>query len=80
MAIRSYWWINSNRSRLKGFIENTNNKDNFLKYMFIDTGKVASTQGQEPPVMTTREELKKDEAKEEYKNLIVQYWSVTEED
>ena len=31
-------------------------------------------------VIRTREELKKDEAKEEYINLIVQYWSVTEED
>jgi len=48
--------------------------------MFIDSGKVTSTWVKEPPIMTTREELKKDAAKEEYKNLIVQGWSITEED
>ena len=36
--------------------------------------------GKEPTVIKTREELKKDAAKEEYKNLIVQGWSITEED
>ena len=27
MATRSYWLVNSKRSRVKRFIENTNNKD-----------------------------------------------------
>ena len=57
---RSYWLVNSNRSRVKRFIENTNNKDQFFKYMLINSGKVSSTWGKEPPVMTTREELNKD--------------------
>ena len=48
--------------------------------MLIDSGKVIYTWSQEPPVITTREELKKDTAKEEYKNLIVQGWSIIEED
>ena len=30
--------------------------------------------GKEPPVMTTREELKKDAAREEWKKLIAQGW------
>ena len=67
---KSYWLVNSNRSRVKRFIENTNNKDQFFKYMFIDSGKVTSTWGKEPPVMTTREEWKK---------LIAQGWRRTEE-
>ena len=67
---RSYWLVNSNRSRVKRFIENTNNKDQFFKYMFIDSGKVTSTWGKEPPVMTTREELKKDAARKEWKKNI----------
>ena len=37
--------------------------------MFIDSGKVTSTWGKEP-VMTTREELKKEAAREEWKKLI----------
>ena len=57
---RSYWLVNSNRSKVNRFIENTNientnNKDQFFKYMFIDSGKVTSTWGKEPPFMTTRE-------------------------
>jgi len=55
---------NSNRSRVKRFITNTKNKDQFIKYMFIDSGKVTSTWGKEPPLITTREELKEDAAKE----------------
>ena len=66
---RSYWLVNSNRSRVKRFIENTNNKDRFFNYMFIDSGKVTSTWGKEPPVMTTREALKKDAAREEWKKI-----------
>ena len=81
---RSYWLVNSNRSRVKRFIENTNNKDQFFKYMFIDSGKVTSTKvtstwGKEPPVMTTREELKIEKAREEWKKLISQGWRVTPE-
>ena len=76
---RSYWLVNSNRSRVKRFIENTKNKDQFFKYMFIDSVKVSSKWGNEPPVMTTREELKKDAAREEWKKLIAQGWIRTEE-
>ena len=47
--------------------------------MFIDSGKVTSIWGKEPPVMTTREELKKEDAREEWKKLITQGWRRTEE-
>ena len=39
--------------------------------MFIDSGKVTSKWGKEPPVMTTREEWKK---------IIAQGWRRTEDD
>ena len=55
---RSYWLVNSNRSRVKRFIENTNNKDKFFKYMFIDSGKVTSTWAIGPPIITLRKEFK----------------------
>tara|TARA_A100001388_G_C28447833_1_gene347223 strand:- start:162 stop:344 length:183 start_codon:yes stop_codon:yes gene_type:complete len=48
--------------------------------MFIDSGKVIYTWSKEPPVIKTREELKKDADKEEYNNLIVRGWSITDED
>ena len=52
---RSYWLVNSNRSRVKRFIESTNNKDQFFKYMFIDSEMVTFVWSKEPPVMTSRE-------------------------
>ena len=76
---RSYWLVNSNKSRVKRFIENTNNKDQFFKYIFIEFRKVASTWGKEPPVMTSREELKIELAREEWGKLISQGWRRTEE-
>ena len=33
--------------------------------MFFDSGKVSSIWGEEPPVMTSRKELKKEVAREE---------------
>ena len=49
--------------------------------MFIDSRKVIYTyMVKEPPLIKTRKELKIDAAKEVYKNLIVQGWSITEED
>ena len=46
--------------------------------MFIDSGKVTSTQGKEPPFITTKKELKKYAAREEWEKLISQGWRRTE--
>ena len=72
-----HWLINSNRSRVKRFSKNIQNKDKFFEYMFIDSGKIVGVLGQQPPVMTTREELKIDEAREEWKKFIAQGWRQT---
>ena len=53
-----FWLINSNRSRVKRFSKNNQNKDKFFEYMFIDSGRILGFLGKEPPLMTTREELK----------------------
>ena len=72
-----HWLINSNRSRVKRFSKNIQNKDKFFEYMFIDSGKIVGVLGQQPPVMTTRAELKIDEAREEWKKLLAQGWRKT---
>ena len=46
--------------------------------MFIHSGKVISTQGKEPPLVTTKKELKKYAAREEWKKLIALGWRRTE--
>ena len=72
-----FWLINSNRSRVKRFSKNNQNKDKFFEYMFIDSGKILGVLGKEPPLMTNREELKLDKARDEFKKLISQGWRRT---
>ena len=48
--------------------------------MLIYSGEVIYTWSQEPLFITTSEELKKDNAREEFKNLITQGWRRTEKD
>ena len=62
---QSFWLVNSNRSRVKRFQKNVKNQDKFFEYVFIDSGKIIGIFGKEPPVMTTREELKIDKARED---------------
>jgi len=72
-----FWLINSNRSSVKRFSKNNQNKDKFFEYMFIDSGKIIGVLGREPPLMTTREELKVDKARDEWIKLINQGWRRT---
>ena len=46
--------------------------------MFIDTGIVVGSRGEAPPLMKTRKEVKIDEARREYQQLISAGWQVTE--
>ncbi|MCQ9204601.1 MAG: DUF1651 domain-containing protein [Prochlorococcus marinus CUG1436] len=72
-----FWLINSNRSRVKRFSKNNQNKDKFFEYMFIDSGRILNVLGKEPPLMTTREELRVDKARDEWRKLISQGWRRT---
>ena len=67
---RKFWLIISNRSRVKRFSKNNQNKDKFFEYMFIDSGRILGVLGKEPPLMTTREELKVDKARDQWRKLI----------
>ena len=72
-----FWLINSNRSSIKRFSKNNQNNVKFFEYMFIDSGRIFGVSGKEPPLMTTREELKVDKARDEWKKLIAQGWRRT---
>ena len=75
---QGYWLINSNRSEVRRFIKNTNNKDRFFEYMFVDSGIVVGAHGDQPPLMKTRKEIKIEDARKEYQKLITAGWQVTE--
>ena len=62
---------------VKRFAKNKQNKDKFFEYMFIDSGKIVGVLGKEPPVLTIREELKIEAAREAWKKLIAQGWRKT---
>ena len=73
----NYWLINSTRSRVKWFSKNNQNKDKFFEYMFIDSGGIHSVLGKGLPLIRTREELKFDKARDEWRKLIAQGWRRT---
>ena len=72
--IENFWLINSNRSKVKRFSKNKQNKDKFFEYIFIDSGRIIGVLEKEPPLITTREEYKVDTARDEWKKLIAQGW------
>ena len=72
-----YWLIKSDRSRVKRFSKNNQNKDKFFEYFFIDSGRIIGVLGKEPPLMIKREEFKIDKARDEWKKLIAQGWRRT---
>ena len=45
--------------------------------MFIDSGRILRVLGKEPPLITTKEELKIDNSKDKWKKLIAQGWRRT---
>ena len=65
-----YWLVNSNGSKVKRFHKNKQNKDKFFIYIFIDSDKISSVFGQQTPIMIKREELKINEAREEWEKLL----------
>jgi len=71
---KEYWLINSNKSEVKRFIKNNNNIDGVYEYMFIDSGKIVSYLGKEPPVMKTTISVDIDLAREIYERLLSQGW------
>lgn len=74
---KEYQLVNSNKSKVKRFHKNKHNKDKFFEYIFIDSGKISGVFGQQPPVMTKREEWKINKAREEWKKLLAQGWRQT---
>ena len=62
---------------LKDFQRITKIRINFFEYMFFDSGRILGVLGKETPLMTTREELKVDKARDEWIKLIAQGWRRT---
>ena len=71
---KSYWLINSNRSKVRRFIKNDKSIDLPVEYMFIDSGEIIDVLGKETPEMTTTISVDIDLAREIYERLLSQGW------
>ena len=71
------WLICPNLTEGRRFTKHKNNKDKFFEYMYVDSGIVVGCNGESPPLMKTRKEIKIDVVLKEYQQLITAGWQVT---
>ena len=72
-----FWLIDSNYVGVIRFYKKNKNKKDLIEYMFIEEGIVMGSHGENPPLMKTRKEMKIDDARLFWKNLINQGWRKT---
>jgi len=67
-----FWLIDSNSVGVIRFYKKNENKEDLIKSMFIEEGIVMGSHGENPPLMKTRREMKIEDARLFWKNLINQ--------
>ena len=74
-----FWLIDSNYVGIIRFYKKNKNKNkkDLIEYMFIEEGIVMGSHGENPPLMKTRKEMKIDDARLFWKNLINEGWRKT---
>lgn len=70
-----FWLIDSNSVGVTHFYNKNN--DDLIEYMFIEEGIVMGSHGESPPLMKTRREMKIEDARLFWKNLIDEGWQKT---
>ena len=72
-----FWLIDSNYVGVIRFYKKKGNKGDLIEYMFIEEGIVMGSHGENPPLMKTRKEMKIDDARLYWINLIKEGWRKT---
>ena len=72
-----FWLIDSNSVGVIRFYKKNENKEHLIKSMFIEEGIVMGSHGENPPLMKTRREMKIEDARLFWKNLINEGWQKT---
>ena len=72
-----FWLIDSNSVGVIRFYKKNENKEDLIKSMFIEEGIVMGSHGENPPLMKTRREMKIEDARLFWKNLIIEGWQKT---
>ena len=69
-----FWLIDSNSVGVIRFYKNNENKEDVIEYMFIEEGIVMGSFGENPPLIKTKKEMKIEDARLLWKNLINEGW------
>ena len=72
-----FWLIDSNSVGVIRFYKKKENKENLIEYIFIEEGIIMGSHGENPPLMKTRKEMKIEDARLFWKNLINAGWRKT---
>jgi hypothetical protein len=72
-----FWLIDSNSVGVIRFYKKNENKEDLIKSMFIEEGIVMGSHGENPPLMKTSREMKIEDARLFWKNLINEGWQKT---
>ena len=72
-----FWLIDSNSVGVIRFYKNKENKEDLIEFMFIEEGIVMGSHGENPPLMKTRREMKIEDARLFWRNLINEGWQKT---
>tara|TARA_B100000131_G_C17823603_1_gene494732 strand:- start:191 stop:439 length:249 start_codon:yes stop_codon:yes gene_type:complete len=72
-----FWLIDANSVGAVRFYKNVEEKDQFYESMFIEEGIVMGSNGETPPLMKTRKEMKIHDARLFWKSLINEGWQKT---
>ena len=75
--VNDYWLIDSNSVGVIRFYESNQNKEDLIQYMFIEEGIIMGIHGEKAPLMKTRREMKIEDARLFWKNLIDEGWQKT---
>ncbi len=72
-----FWLIDLNSVGVIRFYKKKKNKEDLIEFMFIEEGIVMGSHGENPPLMKTRKEMKIEDARLFWKNLINEGWKKT---
>ena len=72
-----FWLIDSNSVGVIRFYKKNEIKEDLIEFMLIEEGIVMGSHGENPPLMKTRKEMKIDDARLFWKNLINEGWRKT---
>ena len=74
---KDFWLIDSNCVGVIRFYKKNENEEDLIECMFIEEGIVMGSHGENPPLMKTRKEMKIEDARLFWKNLINEGWQKT---